>query len=267
MTDRSAFRGPGDPAAILAAIVDSADDAILAEDLNGTILSWNAAAERLYGYTADEIVGKSISLTVPPDRKGELERILGAVANGERIERFESTRLAKDGRTIDVSLIVSPIHAADGRVVGATTISRDITERSRFAAESQRTERLEVAARLARGIARELVDLVTAIQGHASLVLEDLADDPRTGRSADAVRRATQRAAEVAHQLLALGGDQIMAPRAIDLNQSIASSIRLLGEVAGRATTVELELDPLIPDVEVDPDQMDHVLVGLVAAS
>ena len=134
-------------------------------------------------------------------------------------------------------------------------------------AESQRAERLEVASRLARGIARELVDLVTAIQGHASLVLEDLADDPRTGRSAEAVRRATERAAEVAHQLLALSGDQVMAPRPIDLNQAIAASIRLLGEVAGRSTTVELELDPLIPDVEVDPDQLDHVLVGLVAAS
>jgi two-component system cell cycle sensor histidine kinase/response regulator CckA len=267
MTDRNAFHGPGDHAAFLAAIVDAADDAILAKDLNGTILSWNAAAERLYGYPAAEIVGKSASLIVPPERNGELERILGTIADGERIERFETTRLTRDGRTIDVSLIVSPIRASDGRVVGAATISRDITERSRFAAESQRAERLEVAARLARGIARELVDLVTAIQGHASLVLEDLADDPRTGRSADAVRRATQRAAEVAHQLLALGGDQVMTPRAIDLNQAIANSIRLLGEVAGRATTVELELDPLIPDVEVDPDQMDHVLVGLVAAS
>ena len=152
-------------------------------------------------------------------------------------------------------------------MTAVTTISRDISERARFAAESQRAERLEVASRLARGIARELVDLVTAIQGHASLVLEDLADDPATARSADAVRRATDRAAEVAHQLLALSGEQLLAPRALDLNKAIAGSIRLLGEVAGRSTTVELELDPLIPDVEVDPDQLDHVLVGLVAAS
>ena len=133
--------------------------------------------------------------------------------------------------------------------------------------ESQRAERLDVASRLARGIARELVDLVTAIQGHASLVLEDLADDPRTKASAEAVRRATEQAAVVAHQLLALSGEQVLAPRAIDLNKTIASSLRLLGDVAGRATTIDLELDPLIPDVLVDPDQLDHVLVGLVAAS
>lgn len=267
MTDGGGFVSPGDSAAFLAAIVDSAEDAILAKDLDGKILYWNAAAERMYGYTAEEAVGKPIDLIVPSDRDGEVESILETVGKGERIERYETTRRAKDGRTIDISLTVSPIRTHDGRVVGASSIEREIGERARFAAESQRAERLEVASRLARGIARELVDLVTAIQGHASLVLEDLADDPRTNRSAEAVRRATERAAEVAHQLLALSGDQVMTPRPIDLNQAIASSIRLLGEVAGRSTTVELELDPLIPDVDVDPDQLDHVLVGLVAAS
>jgi PAS domain S-box-containing protein len=267
MDDRGGFISPGDSAAFLAAIVESAEDAILALNLDGTILYWNAAAERMYGYGAEEAVGKSISMLVPPDREDEVARILETVAGGERLERFETIRHTKDGRAIDVSLTASPIRSADGRVVGASTIARDIGERARFVSESQRAERLEVASRLARGIARELVDLVTAIQGHASLVLEDLAEDPRTGRSAEAVRQATQRAAEVAHQLLALSGDQVMTPRPIDLNQAIASSIRLLGEVAGRSTTVELELDPLIPDVEVDPDQLDHVLVGLVAAS
>jgi PAS domain S-box-containing protein len=267
MSDGGGFVNPGGAAGFLTALLDSAEDAILAKDRNGTITYWNAAAERLYGYPSDEIVGRSVSLLIPPERKGELERILETVDRGERVERFETTRLTRDGRTIDVSLIVSPIRAAGGEIVGASSIARDLTDRSRYAAESQRADRLEVASRLARGIARELVDLVTAIQGHASLVLEDLAEDPRTGRSADAVRRATQRAAEVAHQLLALSGDQVLSPRALDLNQAIAGSIRLLGEVAGRSTTIDLELDPLIADVEVDPEQLDHVLVGLVAAS
>jgi two-component system cell cycle sensor histidine kinase/response regulator CckA len=267
MADGGGFVSPGDSAAFLAAIVDSAEDAILAKDLDGKILYWNPAAERMYGYSAAEAIGQSISMLAPPDRAGELDTILATVAKGERIERFETTRRTKTGRVIDVSLTISPIRTHDGRVVGATSIARDIADRTRFVAESQRAERLDVASRLARGIARELVDLVTAIQGHASLVLEDLADDPRTARSANAVRRATERAAEVAHQLLALSGDQIMTPRPIDLNQAIASSSRLLAEVAGRSTTIELELDPTIPDVEVDPDQLDHVLVGLVAAS
>jgi len=267
MTDRSGFAAPGGSAAFLAAIVDSVDDAIFGQDLDGTILSWNAGAERIYGYSANEIVGKSVRTLVPPDRAGEAERILETIAGGERVERFETIRRTRDDRMIDVALTVSSIRDGGGQIVGAASVARDISERSRFAHESQRADRLEVASRLARGIARELVDLVTAIQGHASLVLEDLAEDPRTGRSAEAVRRATERAAEVAHQLLALSGDQVMSPRALDLNQAIAASIRLFGEVAGRSSTVELELDPLIPDVEVDPDQLDHVLVGLIAAS
>jgi two-component system cell cycle sensor histidine kinase/response regulator CckA len=267
MTDHSAFTGSGGSSAFLAAILDAVDDAILVKDFDGTVRYWNAAAERIYGYSADEIVGRSVSILVPPERNGEIEGLLGRAAAGEPTERHETTRLTKDGRTIDISLTISPIRDSEGRLIGACAIARDISERTRFVAESQRAERLDVASRLARGIARELVDLVTAIQGHASLVLEDLAEDPRTGRSADAVRQATQRAAEVAHQLLALSGDQVMAPRPIDLNQAIAGSIRLLGEVAGRSTTIELELDPLIPDVEVDPDQLDHVLVGLVASS
>jgi PAS domain S-box-containing protein len=267
MTDQGSFPGPGGSAAFLAAIVDSADDAILGKSLDGTILSWNAAAERMYGYTANEIVGRSITTLVPANRQEEVRRILETIAGGERVERLETVRIAKGGRQIDVSVTISPIRSDDGQVIGASSIARDIGDRLRFEAESQRSDRLDVASRLARGIARELVDLVTAIQGHASLVLEDLADDPTTRASVEAVRRATEQAAEIAHQLLALSGDQVLAPRALDLNKTIAGSLRLLGDVAGRATTIELRLDPLIPDVLVDPEQLDHVLVGLVAAS
>lgn len=267
MSDRGSLTGPDGSAGFLAAIVDSADDAIEAMALDGTVLYWNAAAERMYGYTAEEIVGKSISVIVPPERETERAGILTTVAKGERVVRLETKRRTRDGRTLDVSLTVSPIREADGTITAASVIARDISDRTRFASESQRAERLEVASRLARGIAKELVDLVTAIQGHASLVLEDLADDPRSARSAEAVRRATERAAEVAHQLLALSGDQVLRPRPLDLNQAIAGSIRLLGEIAGRSTTIDLELDPHLPDIEVDPDQLDHVLVGLVASS
>jgi PAS domain S-box-containing protein len=267
MTDPGSFAGPGASSAFLAAIVDSVDDAILGKSLDGTILSWNAAAERIYGYAADEIIGKSVELLAPPERLDEIKRILQTVANGERVERFETVRISKSGRRLDVSLIVSPIRGLDGRIIGASAIARDIGERSRYVAESRRAERLDASSRLARGIAHELVDLVTAIQGHASLVLEDLAEDPRTKASVEAVRRATEQAGQVARQLLALSGDQVLMPRAIDLNKTISSSLRLLGDVAGRTTTIDLALDPLIPDALVDPDQLDHVLVGLVAAS
>ncbi|HYE99321.1 MAG TPA: PAS domain S-box protein, partial [Planctomycetota bacterium] len=112
----------------LAAIVESSSDAILAKTLDGTITSWNPAAERLYGYTAPEAVGRSVGLIIPPDRHAELRRILERIARGERIEPFETLRRRKDGQSVDVSLTVSPLRDASGKIVGASSIARDITD-------------------------------------------------------------------------------------------------------------------------------------------
>jgi len=116
-------------AAHLAAIVEGSQDAISSKDLAGTVLSWNRAAERIYGYTAAEMIGRSISTIVPKDRRSELEKILKKVARGERIERLETVRQCKHGRSIEVSLTISPIMTADKKVVAASTIAHDITAR------------------------------------------------------------------------------------------------------------------------------------------
>ena len=113
----------------LAAIVQSSDDAIVSKDLNGTITSWNAGAERVYGYSAAEMLGKPIQILIPPERYNEEPGILERIRRGEFIEHYETVRRRKDGRMINVSLSVSPIRSADGRVIGASKIARDITER------------------------------------------------------------------------------------------------------------------------------------------
>ncbi|PYJ82757.1 MAG: hypothetical protein DME22_17480, partial [Verrucomicrobia bacterium] len=115
----------------LAAIVESSGDAIIGETLEGTILSWNAAAVRIFGYSAEEIVGRSISLLVPPELQGEEAKILEKLKNGERIEHYETARLRKDASRVDVSLSISPLQDSTGRIIGASKISRDITERKR----------------------------------------------------------------------------------------------------------------------------------------
>jgi PAS domain S-box-containing protein len=129
----------------LAAIIESSDDAIISKDLNGTILSWNAGAERLFGYTPGEAVGRSITLIIPPDRLDEERDILERIRRGQRIEHFETVRARKDGRLIDISLTVSPIRNGEGRVVGASKIARDITERKRAEGELRKqTERMRL---------------------------------------------------------------------------------------------------------------------------
>jgi PAS domain S-box-containing protein len=113
----------------LAAIVESSDDAIVGKDLDGIITDWNKGAERIYGHLAEEVVGKSISLLAPPDRAAELVNIMRKIKHGESINHFETSRLKKDGTRIDVSLTVSPVIDANGRIVGASAIARDISER------------------------------------------------------------------------------------------------------------------------------------------
>jgi PAS domain S-box-containing protein len=114
---------------LLAAIVDSSDDAIVSKKLDGTITSWNQSAERLFGYKAGEAVGQHITLIVPWERRSEEEDILRRLARGERVDHFETVRKRKDGATVDVSLTISPVRDAAGRVIGASKVARDITER------------------------------------------------------------------------------------------------------------------------------------------
>jgi PAS domain S-box-containing protein len=115
----------------LSAIVQSSDDAILSKDLKGSILSWNKGAERVYGYGAEEALGKPVSMLIPPDRPEELTEILARVGQGERVEHFTTERIRKDGQRISLSLTVSPIRDTSGRIVGASSIARDITEQMR----------------------------------------------------------------------------------------------------------------------------------------
>ena len=122
----------------LAAIVESSDDAIVSKSLNGIIRSWNSGAQRLFGYTAEEAIGNSITLIIPADRLDEERDILARISRGERVDHFETVRVARDGRKIDISLTISPIRDSSGRIVGASKVARDITDRRN--AEAARVE-------------------------------------------------------------------------------------------------------------------------------
>src|SRR3954447_13361424 len=118
---------------LLAAIVESSADAIISEDLDGRIETWNRAAERLFGYSAEEVIGKPVSILAPPERTNEMPEILARVRRGERVENYETVRQRKDGSTLHVALTVSPIRDSSGLIIGASKILRDIS--GRIAAE------------------------------------------------------------------------------------------------------------------------------------
>ena len=153
-------------AAYLAAIVESSDDAIITKDLNGIIRSFNAAAERMFGYAANEIIGQPVLRLIPMDRQDEEGRILASLRAGQRIDHYETVRVAKDGHRIDVSLTVSPLRAASGQVVGASKIVRDITESKRAAGEREQLLRNERAARHEAERANRVKDDFLAMVSH-----------------------------------------------------------------------------------------------------
>ena len=137
----------------LAAIVESSDDAIVSKTLDGLIMSWNAGARRIYGYTAEEVIGRPIALLCPRERSDEIQYNLDRVRRGEHIEHFETIRIRKDGQRIDVSLRISPLKDSSGTVIGASAIARDITERKVL-----QREVLEIAAREQQRIGQDLHD-------------------------------------------------------------------------------------------------------------
>jgi PAS domain S-box-containing protein len=136
--------------AYLASIVQSCEDAIIGKTLDGTIVSWNAGAEKLYGFSAVEMIGRSISILFPPYRPDELEELMQKIRKGDQVRQFETIRLRKDGKPVEVSLTISPIRDGEGRVIGASSIARDITRR-----KQEENERLaliqELTAALSHG--------------------------------------------------------------------------------------------------------------------
>ena len=124
----------------LAAIIESSDDAIFSKTLDGRVLSWNAGAERLYGYSAHEMIGRPIHTLVPPERRQEWEEIMQQLTEGHHLEHFETVRSRKDGRRIDVSITVSPVRDADGKIIGAATVARDITEHKQMQKQLRASE-------------------------------------------------------------------------------------------------------------------------------
>ena len=159
---------PDELQARLAAIVATSDDAIISKNLDGVILSWNAGAERIFGYTPEEAIGKSILMLLPPERVSEEADILSKIRQGIRVDHFETIRVRKDGRRIDVSVTISPIRDASGTVIGASKIARDISEHKQLMKERERLYSLGAAMvgeRDVHNVVQLITDATTELSG------------------------------------------------------------------------------------------------------
>jgi PAS domain S-box-containing protein len=184
----------------LAAIVDSSDHAIVSKSLDGRILSWNAGAERLFGYSADEAIGQSIHLIIPPDRTSEEDEILARLRAGEHIGHSETVRVAKGGRRVDVSVMISPVCDETGRVIGASKVARDITFEKRAREALREADRIkdEFLAILAHELRNRLAPITSAVE---TLVLQGQRV-PESKPALDVIDRQTRRMSGLVEDLL-----------------------------------------------------------------
>jgi PAS domain S-box-containing protein len=280
----------------LAAILASTHDAIIGSTRLGLINSWNPAATALYGYAADEIVGRPAEVLVAPDRRAQESEILRRIIRGEPAEQYHAPRMHKDGSVVEVAITTSAIVDRTNAIVGTVMVScrqdeppeaqagskEDGDERSREAAadkdllqaQLQQAQRMEVLGRLAGGVAHDFNNLLAVILNYASFVSEELtsaAESPPdwdrrrlvAQRDVAQIQRAAERATDLTHQLLAFARREVVQSRVLNLNDVVTEVEELLRRTLGE----DMELVTNLPDdlwpILADPGQIEQILVNL----
>ena len=230
----------------LAAIVESSDDAIVGKDLNGIVMSWNPGAEKMFGYSASEMIGRPITIIIPPELQDDEQRILETIGRGERIEHFETVRLTKSGEQIDVSLTVSPVKDDAGRVIGAAKTARDITQRKKTEQALRTTEKLASVGRMAATVAHEINNPLEAVTNLVYLAKGSAASND-VQEYLNAIEVELNRMSLITKQTLGFYRETL-APSAVRVGEMLDPLISILGR---RARNKGIEIRP---EIRHDPE-------------
>jgi PAS domain S-box-containing protein len=248
---------------LLAAIVDSSDDAIISKNLNGIITSWNKSAERIFGYAAEEAIGQHITLIIPPERRSEEDTIIASLRRGERIDHFETVRVRKDGSLVDLSLTISPVRDSAGRVTGASKVARDITDQKRTNERLRRVEKMAAAGQLAASLAHEINNPLSAVTNALHLLKRDLSLNQRAHTLLELTSTELARLSRIVKQTLSyhrVGS----APQSVDVGKLISESLEVF---AGKLRQSGVELATKIqPNTLLQgfPDEIRQVIDNLI---
>jgi PAS domain S-box-containing protein len=265
----------------LAAIVNSSDDAIVSKTLDGVITSWNPAAERIFGWSAAEAVGQHITLIIPRERYAEEDEVIRRIRSGLRVEHFDTVRLRKDGRPVDVSITVSPVKDASGRIVGASKIARDITERRRIeqerlrllAAEQRARQQAETLSRskdeLLATVSHELRTPLNAIFGWSRMLQSANLDEAQRVRAINAIVRSASAQARLVEDLLDLSrivtGRMRLDVQPVNVNMVIEAALEALRPAAAaKGIGLTTVLDRSIGTIQGAPDRLQQVVWNIV---
>jgi PAS domain S-box-containing protein len=259
----------------LASIVDSSDDAIVSKDLNGIVTSWNAAAERIFGFTAAEMVGQSIRRLIPYDRQQEEDEVLSRIRRGERVDHYETIRQRKDGSLVPVSLTVSPIRRQDGIIIGASKIARDVSEREK--AEQERQRLLVVAREASRlkdeflaTLSHELRTPLNAIVGYVRMLQSDLLQGEKRTRALDTVARNVTSLTQIVEDVLdvsrIISGKLRLDVQPVELPPVIQNAVETVRPAAdAKGVQLVTILDPRTALVSGDPERLQQILWNVLS--
>ena len=246
-----------------AALVASSRDAIISKTLDGTITSWNPAAERIFGYTAEEMVGASVFKLIPEELHPSEREVLARLSQGEMVAVAETERVRKDGRRIWISLSVSPVQDTTGKIVGAASIKRDVTDRKMAEDRLRDTQRLRAVGQLAGGVAHEANNQMLVVLGAVHFLLRR-GDLPSAAQNdLLEIRQAAERTAAITQQLLAFGRRQALKLENIDVNRIVTRFEPVLRRTLMEHHELILDLSAEELVVRVDPQQLDQVLLNL----
>jgi PAS domain S-box-containing protein len=274
LVDITARKKAGAIEALLASIVQSSDDAIISKGLDGIITSWNHSAERLFGYTAAEAIGKPISILFPADRLEEEPKIIERLKRGERVDHFETVRVRKDGTPLEISLTVSPLKDASGRVVGASKISRDITELKRVRAELREAKESAEAAdkskdRFLAALSHELRTPLSPVLMTAQAMEMNSSLPPAFRNDIAIIRRNVELEAKLIDDLLDLSrviaGKLTLNPSIIDVNEAVGHVCATCRPfILEKAIRLHCSQPDAAPYVKADPTRLQQVLWNLL---
>jgi two-component system, cell cycle sensor histidine kinase and response regulator CckA len=265
--DRRTAQQIGDYRARLASIIDSSQDAILSKTLDGIITSWNKGAQKIYGYTSDEMVGQHISRLAPKDRTDEIPRILERIRVGQSVEHFESLRVTKDGRRLDVSLSISPLRQSDGEIVGASVIARDITAQKRAEDHLRQAQKMEAIGRLAGGVAHDFNNILGIVTACTELLRARLDQSSEPFTYIANIRKAVDRGAALTRQLLAFGRKSSIQPQVLDLGDRLKDVVKLVRPLMGDDVEIVVGRRSPAAIIEADPSQLDQIVLNLAVNS
>ena len=250
----------------LAAIVQSSDDAILSKTLDGIITSWNKGAERLYGYTEAEVVGKHVSLLSPPELPNDIPMIMSKLRSGDQVQHHETTRMRKDGTRMEISVSVSPVHDLAGNVIGASTIARDITGRKAAEETLRKTEKLAATGRLAASIAHEINNPLEAVTNLLYLLRKNPSLDEKGRKHLSFAEQELERVAHISKQTLGFYR-QISSTSRIDVARTLESALSVYShKLEGQSIKVETRLEAGT-EIQALAGEIRQVFSNLIANS